>query len=172
MLYSLPGADGLKTGHTDEAGFCLTGSVKRGDRRLIEVIAGLKSNKERSIESEELMTWGFANFENYKFFNQNQIMATVPVWYGALPTVDLVVPEKIVKTIKKSKKNKYSAKIFYNTPVKAPIAKGEQLGEIHIMYNGEIKEKVPLVAKEDVAKVNFISRFVANLKYFIFGTGK
>jgi len=172
LLYSLPGADGLKTGHTDEAGFCLTGSVKRGNRRLIEVVAGLSSNKERSEESEELMTWGFANFDNFTFFNQNQIMATVPVWYGALPTVDLVVPEKVVKTIKKSKKNKYSAKISYATPVKAPIAKGDQLGEIHIIYDGAIKEKIPLVAKEDVAKVNFISRFFANLKYFIFGTGK
>lgn len=172
LLYSLPGADGLKTGHTDEAGFCLTGSVKRGDRRLIEVIAGLPSNKDRSIESEELMTWGFANFDNYTFFNKNQIMATVPVWYGALPTVDLVVPEKVVKTLKKSKRNKYSAKISYATPVKAPIAKGDQLGEIHIIYGGEIKEKIPLVAKVDVAKVNFISRFIANLKYFIFGVGK
>lgn len=172
LLYSLPGADGLKTGHTDEAGFCLTGSVKRGDRRLIEVIAGLPSNKDRSVESEELMTWGFANFDNYTFFNKNQILATVPVWYGALPTVDLVVPEKVVKTLKKSKRNKYTAKISYATPVKAPIAQGDQLGEIHIIYGGEIKEKIPLVAKEDVAKVNFISRFIANLKYFIFGAGK
>ena len=73
LLYSLKGADGLKTGHTDEAGFCLTGSVVRGDRRLIEVMAGLSSNKERSEETESLMTWGFANFDNFKFFNKNQI---------------------------------------------------------------------------------------------------
>ena len=172
LLYSLNGADGLKTGHTDEAGFCLTGSVKRGDRRLIEVIAGLPSNKERSIESEELMTWGFANFENYKFFNQNQIVATIPVWYGALPSVDAVVSEKVVKTIKKSKKNKYAAKLVYKTPVKAPIAKGDKIGEIQITYGGELKDTIPVVAKEDVAKVGFVSRFITNLKYFVFGAEK
>lgn len=172
LLYSLNGADGLKTGHTDEAGFCLTGSVKRGDRRLIEVIAGLSSNKERSIESEELMTWGFANFENYKFFNQNQIVATIPVWYGALPSVDAVVDEKVVKTIKKSKKNKYAAKLIYKTPVKAPIAKGDKIGEIQITYGGEVRDTIPVVAKEDVAKVGFVSRFIANLKYFVFGAEK
>jgi len=169
LLYSLSGADGLKTGHTDEAGYCLTASVKRGTRRLIEVVAGLSSNKERSVESENLMTWGFANFENYKFFTKNQIMATVPVWYGALPHVDLVVPETVLKTIKKSKKNKYSAQLSYDTPVTAPIAKGDKLGEIKIMYGDEVKDIIPLVAKEDVAKVGFVSRFIANLKYFVFG---
>lgn len=169
LLYTLKGADGLKTGHTDEAGFCLTASAVRGDRRLIEVVAGLSSNKERSEESEALMTWGFAHYENYKFFNKNQIVATVPVWYGALPTVDIVVPEKVIRTVKKSTKNKYGAKIVYKTPVKAPIAKGDKLGEIELTYGGEVKERLPLVAKEDVAKIGFVSRFIENLKYFIFG---
>ena len=139
---------------------------------MIEVVAGLSSNKERSEESEALMTWGFSHYENYKFFNKNQIVATVPVWYGALPTVDIVVPEKIVRTVKKSKKNKYGAKIVYNTPVKAPIAKGDKLGEIELMYDGKVKEKLPIVAKEDVAQIGFVSRFIENLKYFVFGNKK
>lgn len=172
LLYTLNGADGLKTGHTNEAGFCLTASAVRGDRRLIEVVTGLSSNKERSEESEALMTWGFANYDNYTFFKANQIIATIPVWYGTMPTVDAVVPQNVVKTLKKSKKNKYSAKVVYNSPVKAPLAKGDKIGEIQLIYNDEIRDRVPLVAKEDVAKVNFISRFVANLKYFVFGSGK
>lgn len=172
LLYSLSGADGLKTGHTDEAGFCLTASAKRGNRRLIEVVAGLSSNKERSEESESLMTWGFSNYDNYKFFNKNQILAEVPVWYGTLPHVNAIVENDVVKTIKKSAKNKYHAQISYETPIKAPIFKGDKLGEILIMQGDTVKDKVPLVAADDVAKMGFLNRFVANLKYFMFGGKK
>lgn len=172
LLYSLKGADGLKTGHTDEAGFCLTGSVLRGDRRLIEVVAGLSSNKERAEETENLMTWGFAGFDNYKLFNQNQILAEIPVWYGAKPTVEAVVPEKVVYTMKKSTKNKYHAKTIYNTPLKAPVFKGDKIGELFISYGDNVVEKIPLVAKEDIAQIGAFSRFLENLKYFVFGTEK
>lgn len=172
LLYTLNGADGLKTGHTDEAGYCLTASAKRGDRRLIEVVAGLSSNKERSIESESLMTWGFAHFDNYKLFNKNQIIATLPVWYGTIPHVDAVVAQNVVKTMKKHSKSKYSAEVVYDTPVKAPIFKGDKLGEIRLSYNGEPREVIDIVAKDDVAKMGFVNRFVANVKYFIFGAEK
>lgn len=172
LLYSMNGADGLKTGHTDEAGFCLTGSAVRGNRRLIEVVAGLESNKERSEESESLITWGFANYDNYKFFNKNQIIADIPVWYGAIPSVQAVVPDNIVKTIKKSAKNKYSASVIYHTPLKAPVFKGDNVGELFIKYNDKIVQKIPLVAKDNVAKVGALSRFVENIKYFIFGSEK
>ena len=170
LLYSLKGADGLKTGHTEEAGYCLTGSVTRGDRRLIEVVAGLESNKERSEETESLMTWGFASFDNYKLFNKNQIMAEVPVWYGTNKTVDAVVDADVVKTIRKSKRNKYSAKVVYDTPVKAPVYKGDKLGEIVISYKDKVVDRYPLVAKDSVAKMGPVSRFIENLKYFAFGT--
>lgn len=172
LLYSLKGADGLKTGHTSEAGFCLTGSAVRNNRRLIEVMAGLESNKQRSEETESLMTWGFANFDNYKFFNENQIMAEVPVWYGTVKTVDAVVPEKVVRTIKKSGKSKYGTKIIYDQPLKAPVLKGDKIGELFITYEDETVDKIPLVAKDNVAKIGPFSRFLANLKYFVFGTGE
>lgn len=169
LLYSLKGADGLKTGHTSEAGFCLTGSAVRNGRRLIEVMAGLESNKQRAEETESLMTWGFANYDNYKFFTKNQIMAEIPVWYGAAKTVTAVVPEDIVKTIKKSGKSKYAAKIIYDKPLKAPVLQGDKIGELFITYEGETTDKIPLVAKDSVAKVGPFSRFLANLKYFVFG---
>lgn len=169
LLYTLNGADGLKTGHTNEAGYCLTASAVRGNRRLIEVVAGLESNKERSEESESLMTWGFANFDNYTFFKKNQIMATVPVWYGAVPSVDIVVPENVIVTVKKSTKNKYGSKINYDTPVKAPIFAGDKLGELQITYGEKVLQTIPLIAKQDVAKIGAVSRFIANLQYFILG---
>lgn len=169
LLYSLKGADGLKTGHTAEAGFCLTGTAVRNDRRLIEVMTGLESNKQRSEETESLMTWGFANFDNYKFFTKNQIMAEVPVWYGTASSVTAVVPEDVIKTIKKSGKSKYGAKIIYDEPIKAPVLQGDKVGELFITYNGETIDKIPLVAKDSIAKMGPFSRFLANLKYFIFG---
>ncbi len=169
LLYSLKGADGLKTGHTSEAGFCLTGTAVRNDRRLIEVMTGLESNKQRSEETESLMTWGFANFDNYKFFTKNQIMAEVPVWYGTSKSVAAIVPEEVIKTIKKSAKSKYGAKMIYDEPLKAPILQGDKIGELFITYNDEIVDKIPLVAKENVAKIGPFSRFLENLKYFVFG---
>lgn len=169
LLYSLKGADGLKTGHTSEAGFCLTGTAVRNDRRLIEVMTGLESNKQRSEETESLMTWGFANFDNYKFFTKNQIMAEVPVWYGTSKSVAAVVPEEVIKTIKKSGKSKYGAKMIYDEPLKAPILQGDKIGELFITYNDEIVDKFPLVAKDNVAKIGPFSRFLENLKYFVFG---
>ncbi|MBE6462465.1 MAG: D-alanyl-D-alanine carboxypeptidase [Alphaproteobacteria bacterium] len=168
LLYTLKGADGLKTGHTSEAGYCLTGSVVRGDRRLIQVVAGLESNKERFEETESLMTWGFANYDNYKFFNRNQILAEVPVWYGATKNVDAVVEKDVVKTLKKSKRNKYTAKVIYNTPLKAPVYKGDKIGEVIISYKDKVVDKYPLVAKDSVAKMGAFSRFVENIKYFLF----
>lgn len=170
LLYNLKGADGLKTGHTDEAGYCLTGSVERGNRRLIEVVTGLSSNSERSEETEKLMTWGFATFDNYTFFNKNQIITEVPVWYGAKKSVQAIVPQTIKLTIKKSKKHKYSASATYNTPVTAPVKKGDKIGELFIKYGDKTVEKYPLVAKEDIAKMGALSRFIENIKYFIFGT--
>lgn len=170
LLYGLKGADGLKTGHTSEAGFCLTGSAVRNGRRLIEVMAGLESAKQRSEETESLMTWGFANFDNYKFFNQNQIMAEIPVWYGTAESVSAVIPEEIVKTVKKSTKHKYGAKIIYDQPLKAPVLQGDKVGELFITYGDKTVDKIPLVAKDGVAKIGPFSRFLANLKYFVFGS--
>ena len=172
LLYSLKGADGLKTGHTDEAGYCLTGSVERGNRRLIEVVTGLSSNKERSEETESLMTWGFATFDNYTFFKKNQIIAEVPVWYGIKNSIQAVVPDTIRLTIKKSKKHKYTASASYNTPITAPIKKGEKIGELFIKYGDKTIEKYPLVAKEDIAKMSTFNRIIENIKHFIFGSEK
>ena len=172
LLYSLKGADGLKTGHTNEAGYCLTGSAVRHDRRLIEVIAGLESNKARSEASESLMTYGFANFENYTFFKKNQIMAEVPVWYGATPHVKAIIPHKVVKTVKRSARNKYKAEVSYKTPLKAPVFKGDKIGEVYIMYNNEKLDTIPLIASDDVAHIGAFSRFLTNLKYFVFGSEK
>lgn len=98
LLYSMPNADGLKTGHTEEAGFCLTASAKKGERRLIEVMTGMNSNKERSEEAERLMEWGFREFNNYNLLNKGQTIAEIPVVFGSEKQVRLVVPETVKRT--------------------------------------------------------------------------
>lgn len=169
LLYSMPNADGLKTGHTSEAGFCLTASVKRGDRRLIGVMTGLKSNKERSEEAEKLMNWGFREFDNYKVFKQFQRIASAPVYMGEEDNIDLVVKDDVILTVARNKAKDVKLTAVYDKPVKAPIAQGQKLGEVKIeIPDGTIKT-VPLYADHSVKKLGFWGRIVSNIKYLLFG---
>lgn len=169
LLYSMSNADGLKTGHTEEAGFCLTSSVKKGDRRLISVMTGMKSNKERSEEAERVMNWGFREFENYTVLNQGQKIAEIPVWFGNQKNVDLLVSKNVVETIKKSKLNKVKMVAVYDKPVKAPIAKGQKLGVVKIEIPGRQVQEIDLVADRDIAKLGFFGKIMENLKYLVLG---
>ena len=162
-------ADGLKTGHTDEAGFCLSASAYKNGRRLIGVMSGMASNKERSEETEKLMNYGFREFNNYKILNKGDVVATANVWYGQNKTVEMVVPYDITETIKRSLRNKYELKVRYKEPVKAPIKKGDTIGEL-ILIDSEGSEKdFPLLAKNDVEQIGVFQKFVANLKYLVLG---
>ena len=169
LLYSMSNADGLKTGHTEEAGFCLTASAKKGDRRLIEVMTGMKSNKERSEEAERLMEWGFREFKNYNLLTEGQKIAEVPVVFGSEKQVELIVPETVKRTLKKSHAAKIKMTAVYDKPLKAPVAAGDKLGEVRIELDGQDMESVPLVAGKNVAKLGFFGRISQNLKYLLFG---
>ncbi len=169
LLYSMPGADGLKTGHTEEAGFSLTASVKRGDRRLIEVMTGTKSNKERSEESGKIMNYGFREFDNYDVLEQGQKVADIPVWFGEQKEIGLVVAENLKLTLKKNKAANVKMTAVYDKPVKAPIKKGDKLGGVKIEIPGQPDVEVPLLADRDVAKLGLFGKISENLKYLIFG---
>ena len=169
LLYSMKGADGLKTGHTEEAGFCLDASAVKGDRRLIEVMSGMSSNKERSDESERLMSWGFREFRNYKLFSKDQTVTKASVWYGARHSVDLTVGADVLKTVHGSQLENVKATAEFDEPVKAPIKAGQQIGVLKIEVPEQKTLEVPLVAANDVKKVGILGRFWANIKYFVFG---
>ena len=169
LLYSMPDADGLKTGHTEEAGFCLTASAKKGERRLIEVMTGLKSNKERSEEAERLMEWGFREFNNYDLLRQGQVIAEIPVVLGRQKEVKLVVAETVKRTLKNSQAPKIKMTAVYDKPVKAPVVVGDKLGEVKIELNGQMMESVPLIANSSVEKLGFFGRMGQKLKYLLFG---
>ena len=169
LLYSMPYADGLKTGHTEEAGFCLVGSAKKDNRRLISVMSGLKSNKERSEEAEKIMNWGFREFDNYTMLTEGQKIADIPVWFGKDNTVGLVVGEKVRNTLQKSKINKVKMTAIYDTPVQAPIKKGDRLVVIKIEIPGQPQAEIPLLADKDVEKLGFFGKVAENFRYLLFG---
>ena len=169
LLYSMSGADGLKTGHTEEAGFCLTGSAVRNGRRLIEVVAGLSSNKERSEESERLMSYGFREFDNYKLFSKSQVVETVPVFYGRPKTVDMIVEDDVVYTLQKNQAKDYKFKLVYDEPLKAPIKKGSVIGKIEMTSPSGQKTTVDLLAGQDINKIGVFRKFIENIKYYFRG---
>ncbi len=169
LLYTMPDADGLKTGHTAEAGFCLTASVKRDNRRLIGVMTGLKSNKERSEEAEKLMNWGFREFDNYEIFKSFQRIVAVPVYMGVEDKIDLIVEDNVVLTLARNQAADVKLTAVYDKPVKAPIEQGQKLGEVKIEIPGGEVKTVPLVADHSVHKLGFWGRILSNIKYFLFG---
>lgn len=169
LLYSMPYADGLKTGHTEEAGFGLVGSAQKDNRRLISVMAGLKSNKERSEEAEKIMNWGFREFDNYTMLQQGTKVAELPVWFGDDQNVGLLVSEKVRRTLQKNQVNKVKMTAIYDKPVQAPIKKGDKLGIVKIEIPGQPAAEVPLVADKDVGKLGFFGKITENFRYLLFG---
>ena len=169
LLYTMKGAYGLKTGHTEEAGFCLAASATKGERRLIEVMSGMSSNRERSEEAERLMSWGFREFNNFKILTKGQTVATAKVWYGKEDSVNLTVADDVLKTVHMSQQDNVKATAEFDEPVKAPIKAGQEIGTIKIEIEGQSPLNVPLIAANDVSETGMLGKFWANVKYFIFG---
>ncbi len=167
LLYADIGADGLKTGHTEEAGYGLTASAKVGDRRLIMVIAGLASAKERAEEAKKLMSWGFREFDNYKLFAANQPAATAPVWLGEVDSVSLVPGDDAVVTLPRSARPDMIVKVRYEGPIPAPIKKGQQLGTLVVEAPGVPSTEHPLFAGEQVEQLGLFSRLGARLRHMV-----
>lgn len=169
LLYTMKGADGLKTGHTEEAGFCLAASATKGERRLIEVMSGMSSNRERSEEAERLMSWGFREFNNFKILTKGQTVSVAKVWYGKEDSVNLTVADDVLKTVHMSQQDNVKATAEFDEPVKAPIKAGQEIGTIKIEIEGQSPLNVPLIAANDVSETGMLGKFWANVKYFIFG---
>ena len=169
LLYSMSSADGLKTGHTEEAGFCLTASAKRGNRRLIGVMSGLNSNKERSEEADKIMNWGFREFDNYTLLKKATKVAEMPVWYGEKTSVDMLIGQDVLRTLPGRKDEKVKLTAVSDKPVKAPVKAGQKLGHVRIEVPGEPDLEIPLVAASDVHKVGVWGKISKNLKYLLLG---
>jgi D-alanyl-D-alanine carboxypeptidase (penicillin-binding protein 5/6) len=169
LLYKGIGADGLKTGHTEAAGYGLTASVKRGDRRLILVVNGLRSMNERSQETERLIDWGFREFENYKLVKAGQPVGDAPVWLGAQERVPLVADKDVVVTMRRTAKPNMTVKLVYDSPIPAPIRKGDKVAQIEVSAPDSPSMTIPVVAGADVEPLGRFGRITAALHHYISG---
>ncbi|WP_417453226.1 D-alanyl-D-alanine carboxypeptidase family protein [Kiloniella sp.] len=169
LLYKNLGSDGLKTGHTEEAGYGLTASAKQGDRRIIMVLNGMGSTKERAEESARLVSWAFREFDNFELFKAGETVDTADVWLGKEKTIDLVPEEDLLLTLPRNAKNKMTATVNYVGPIQTPIEKGERLGTLTITAPEIDTVEIPLVAANSVEREGGFSRIVSALNYLIFG---
>ena len=163
LLSRMNGADGMKTGHTEEAGFGLTGTVKQGDRRLILVVNGLPSMGARAEESVRLLEWGFSNFENVVLFRAADAIEQVPVRLGAQPSVPLVGGRDVVATLPRTWRQTMQARLRYEAPIEAPVIRGQELGRLEISGRGVPPMELPLYAGADVERLGLIPRVPAVL---------
>ena len=171
LLYKDIGADGLKTGHTEAAGFGLTASAKRGDRRLILVVNGLDGMRGRSQESERLFDYGFREFDNYRLFSAGETVIEADVWLGDTPTLALVVEDDMVVTLRRKARRDMEVKVLYEGPVPAPIARGTQVGTLVVSAPDTPEIEVPLVAGADVGELSMFRRIGAAIGYLVWGAG-
>src|SRR3954447_25304381 len=165
ILGKVPGADGLKTGHTDEAGYGFTGSAEQNGRRLIEVLAGLDSWNARVQESTRLIQWGFGAWQAKPLFQQGAKVGTAQVQMGSLSQVSLVAPRRLGVTVPSGlSTGAIQTKIRYNGPLVAPITKGQEVAQLVVTTGDTPPQIVPLVAGEDVGKAGFFARIWLGLK--------
>ena len=152
------GADGLKTGRTEEAGYGLAGSARQGNRRLVFVVTGLDSQAARSQESRAILNWGFRQFVESKVAEAGDVIAEAKVWMGDHQTISLVAPEDITLLVPAANRDAVSARVEYRGPLDAPIAKGDPVAELIIDVEDLPEKRLPLVADRDVTRGGFVPR--------------
>jgi D-alanyl-D-alanine carboxypeptidase (penicillin-binding protein 5/6) len=152
LLWRDESVDGVKTGHTESAGYCLVASAKRGDMRLISVVMGTSSENARAKESQSLLNYGFRFFETHRLYGADEALNKVRVWKGEKEELAVGVTEDLFVTIPRRQYKNLKAEMTVNSKVNAPVTKGQQLGVVKVTLEGEPVTEVPLVALHDVAE--------------------
>lgn len=170
LLYGTPGADGLKTGHTEAAGYGLTASIKRGERRIIMVLNGMSSMKERAEESRRLAEWAFREWETYALFKAGEeVVPDAEVWLGQQETVPLLTKGSLSVTMQRRSRLDMKVTTQWNGPIAAPIKAGQEVGKIVVTAPGMAPAEMALVAGADVEKMGWGGRMSAALKRIVWG---
>ena len=172
LLFTMAGADGLKTGHTDQGGYGMVASATSGGRRLIGVINGFNGRGHDALAAEmkKLLTHGFTTTNSRVFYRAGADVTEIPVWYGRAKTVTATVDKNFAITLPKAD-NISNVRIVarYDDPVAAPVRRGDRVGEIIAKYNDTVIARGDLVAKSDVSKVQFFGRVLRNLQVILLG---
>ena len=169
LLYRNMGVDGLKTGHTDIAGYGLIASAQRDGRRLILVVNGLPSMQARADEPARLLEWGFHEFNAYTLLKPGETVDTLPVWLGQGPAVTAVTADGLTVTLGQEERKGLKVTLQAQVPVPAPVTKGQTIGKLVITAPGFVTREVPVVAADDVPRLGFLGRLGAAAHHAIFG---
>ena len=164
LLYIDPSVDGLKTGHTEAAGYCLVSSAKRGSRRLLSVVMGAPSDKLRAHESIKLLNFGFQFYDAVQIYSRNEAVSTLRVWKGKESAVRIGFPSDLVITVPKGFGPKIRTELVTQQPLFAPIAQGQPLGTLKVSVDDRAYGDYPVLALDAVSEAGFFGRMVDSVR--------
>ena len=169
LLWRDASVDGIKTGHTSAAGYCLMASAKRGDQRLISVVMGDTSENQRAVDSQALLNWGFRFFETHKLYDAGKAVARQKVWKGKTDEVQLGVAQPLLVGMPRGKYAQLKPTMDVPKTLVAPIAKGEKVGTVKVALDGKVIASAPLVALNAVEEAGFFGRLWDSIRLFFYG---
>jgi D-alanyl-D-alanine carboxypeptidase (penicillin-binding protein 5/6) len=158
LLWTDPTVDGMKTGYTENAGYCLIASARRGERRLLSVVLGTASEAARAAESQKLLNYGFQNYDSVKLYEKNQAVTSLPVWKGMINSVKAGFLNDLYVSLPKGQADKVKATLESRQPLLAPVAAGQPIGVIKLTLDGKPYADLPVVALENVALAGVFGR--------------
>jgi D-alanyl-D-alanine carboxypeptidase (penicillin-binding protein 5/6) len=164
LLWKDESVDGIKTGHTESAGFCLVASAKRGSMRLVSTVLGTNSKAARTTETQKLLTYGFRFFETHKLYSANDQLTDVKVWKGDSESIPLGITEDLYITIPRGQYDKLDASMSINATIVAPVINGDPLGSVNIMLGSQLLAKRDLVSLSNVAQGSFWHNLIDSVK--------
>ena len=167
LLWLDPSVDGVKTGHTDAAGYCLIASSRRGNRRLLSVLLGATSESARAQESQRLLNWGFQFFDSVKLYGANDAVKSFEVWKGAAHSVRAGLKSDLYVTVPKGESDRLKAELVSQQPLLAPLAQGQRVGLLRVSLEGKPLGEYPVVALEPVAAAGILGRAWDTLRLWI-----
>jgi D-alanyl-D-alanine carboxypeptidase (penicillin-binding protein 5/6) len=167
LLWTDPSVDGVKTGHTEAAGYCLIASSRRGGRRLLSVLLGSTSEATRAQESLKVLNWGYQFFDSVKLYAAGNAVKSLDVWKGAARTVKVGVGTDLFITVPKGETEKLKAELVSQQPLVAPLTKGQRVGVLRVTHDGKPFGEYPLIALEPVAAAGFFRRTWDTLRLWL-----
>jgi D-alanyl-D-alanine carboxypeptidase (penicillin-binding protein 5/6) len=167
LLWLDPSVDGVKTGHTEAAGYCLVASSKHGPRRLLSVLLGAKSEEMRADESLKLLNWGYQFFDSVKLYDKDQAVKSLRVWKGSSNEVKVGFDRAIIVSVPKGDTDKLKAKLLAQQPLVAPVAQGQRVGELRLTLDGKPMGEYPLLALQPVGAAGIFGRAWDTLRLWL-----
>jgi D-alanyl-D-alanine carboxypeptidase (penicillin-binding protein 5/6) len=167
LLWTDPSVDGVKTGHTEAAGYCLIASSRRGGRRMLSVLLGSTSEATRAQESLKLLNWGYQFFDSVKLYAGGSPVKSIDVWKGAARSVNVGVGSDLFVTVPKGEAEKLKAELISEQPLVAPLAKGQRVGVLRVTHDAKPFGEYPLIALEPVAQAGLFGRTWDTLRLWL-----